>query len=126
MVSSLFPIFLVQRRNRIGRLTLNDSIHRTAFLAEPTIDAFSHVDIVSRCSSTTVLSLLGFDRNGGGRTDSFAELAGYAAFFACGVAAEGVLAAEARRYRTFFERIVDSVSGTKLIIETTYSDLSVV
>jgi len=45
-----------------------------------------------------------------GGADGFAEFAGDAAFFTGGVAAEGVLAAEARGDGTLFEGVVDCVA----------------
>jgi hypothetical protein len=46
-----------------------------------------------------------------GRADGFAELAGDAALFAGGVAAQGVLTAETGGDWTFLEGVVDCVSA---------------
>lgn len=44
-----------------------------------------------------------------GGTDGFTELAGDAAFFAGGVAAEGMFAAEAGGDGAFFEGVIDRI-----------------
>lgn len=45
-------------------LTLNDSIDRTALLAKPAVDAFRHVDIITRGPPAAVLTFLSLDRDG--------------------------------------------------------------
>jgi hypothetical protein len=89
---------------------LDNRINRTALLTHPAVNALGHIDIVSGCAARAVLALLGFDGDGGGRADGFAELAGDAAFFAGGVPAEGVFAAESGGDGTFFVGVVDCVS----------------
>jgi hypothetical protein len=77
------------------RLTLNDSIYRTALLAQTAVDALRHINIVACGPPATVHALLGFDCDGLGRADGFAELAGNAALFSGWVPSQGVLASEA-------------------------------
>ncbi len=98
------------RRGTEGKRTLNDSIHRTAFLAKPTIDTLGHIEIISRRSPRAIFSLLGFNRDGLGRTDRFTQLACDASFFAGRVAAEGVFTTEAWGDGPLLERIVDGIS----------------
>jgi hypothetical protein len=94
----------------LGIWSLHDGIHRTALLAEAAIDAFRHIDIVARCAAATVRAFLCFNCDGLGWANGFAEFAGDATFFACWVAAEGMLTAEAGGNRAFFKRIVDCVA----------------
>ena len=94
----------------LGVRALHNRVHRTAFLAEAAVDAFGHVDVVPRGAARAVLALFGFDGDGGGGADGFAELAGDASFLAGGVAAEGVLAAEAWGDGAFFEGVVYRVA----------------
>src|SRR5260370_22325744 len=62
---------------------LDDSVDRAGLLAEPAIDAFDHVDVVTRRPAGAVVAPgSGFDRDGLRRADRLAELAGDAAFFA--------------------------------------------
>jgi hypothetical protein len=84
-------------------------------LTESAVDALRHVDVVAGCASAAILALLGFDRNGLGRTNGFAEFAGNASFFAGRVAAEGVFTAEAGADGAFFEGVVDRVPVTRQI-----------
>ena len=79
-------------------------------MAKTTVDAFRHVNVVAGGASGAVFALLGFDGDGLGGADCFAEFAGDAAFFAGWVAAEGVLAAEAGGDGAFFEGVVDCVA----------------
>lgn len=43
---------------------LYNCIHRTGFLAEPTVDTFCHVDVVTCCSPAAVSTRFSFDCNG--------------------------------------------------------------
>ena len=113
-------LFLIiqQLLPRLGRIlgirTLHNRIHRTTLLAEAAVNALRHVNIVAGGASAAVLALLGFDRDGLGRADGFAEFAGDAAFFARGVAAEGVFAPEAGADGALFEGVVDRVSTVQV------------
>lgn len=78
-------------------------------MAETTVDALGHVNIISRRPSRPVLSFFSLDSDGLGGADGLAELAGDATFFARRVAAQGVFASEPWRYGSFFERVVDGV-----------------
>src|SRR5579883_1134165 len=86
--------------------SLDDRIDRAGFLAEATIDAFRHVDVVARRAPAAILARLGLDGDGERRTDRLAELAGDAALLAIGIAAQRMLAAEARRKRPLFIGVV--------------------
>src|SRR5664279_3044999 len=91
--------------------SFHDGIDRTRLLAHPAIDALHHVDVVTRRAAAAVCARLCFDRDGLCRADRLAKLAGYAALFAVGIAAQRVLAAEARAERSLFKRIVDRRLG---------------
>lgn len=92
------------------QLTFNDGIYRTALLAESTVDALGHINIISGSSSTSINTLFSFDGDSLGRTNSLTELAGNASFFSRGISAESVLATEAGGDRTFLEWVEDCVS----------------
>lgn len=66
-------------------LTLDDRINRTTLLTVTTVDAFCHVDVISRSPPAPVFPLLGLDRDGEGRADGLTELASDASFFTGGV-----------------------------------------
>src|SRR5262249_44934888 len=96
---------------RLGRElevgTFDDGIDRTGLLAKSAVDAFDHVDVVARGAARAVVATRpGLDGDGLRRADRLAQLAGDAALLAIGVAAQRMLAAEARRDCAFLERIV--------------------
>lgn len=62
--------------------TLNNSVHRTTLLAQTTVDALRHVNIISRRPPASIRSLLGFYCDCLGRANSFAQLASNASLFA--------------------------------------------
>ena len=87
---------------------LDDSVDRAGFLAEATINALHHVDVIThRAAGTVVAARPGLDGDGLGRTDRLAELACDAALFAVRIAAQRMLATEARADRPLFERVID-------------------
>lgn len=94
----------------LGVRALHNGVHGTRLLAEAAVDALGHVDIVSCRPARSILTLLGFNGDGLGRADGFAQFAGDAALFASGVAAQGVLTTEPGRDRALFEWVVDCVS----------------
>lgn len=94
----------------IGQLTLDNRVNRATLLAVAAVDTLGHVDIISCRPATSILTLLGFNGNGLGRADGFAELAGDATLFTGGVPTEGVFTTETRGNGTLFEGIVDCVS----------------
>src|SRR4029077_5882754 len=82
-------------------------IDRTGFLAQSAIDALHHVDVVTHgAPGAVVAARAGLDGDRLRRADRLAQLAGDAAFFAVGIAAQRVLATEARRDRALLEGIV--------------------
>lgn len=96
--------------------TLHNRIHGTALLAKAAVDALCHINVVARGATGPVGALLGLDRDGLGRADGLAQLAGDAALLARGVAAEGVLAAEAGGDGALFEWVVDCVAGGEEVV----------
>lgn len=80
-------------------------------MAEATIDAFGHVNVVSCCPSASVFSLFCFDRDGRCRADCFTQLACNAALFARWVSSQGMLATETRGDWSFFEGVVDCITS---------------
>src|SRR5882757_5541808 len=76
---------------------LDDGVDRTGLLAQSAIDAFHHVDVVAHgAAGAVVAARTGFDGDGLRRTDRLAQLAGDTALLAVGIAAQRMLAAEAR------------------------------
>jgi hypothetical protein len=94
--------------------TLNNSINRTTLLAQTTVNALGHVNVISRRPPASVRSLLSFDRNSLGRADSFTQLASNAPLFASWISPQRVFASESWRDGTFLERVINCVP----IIET--------
>src|SRR5581483_657831 len=95
---------------------LDDGVDRAGLLAQPAIDAFDHVDVVARGAPRAVVAArAGLDGDGLRRADRLAQLAGDAALLAVGVAAQRVLAAEARRDRPLLEGIVQRRLGLEEI-----------
>ncbi len=87
---------------------LDDGVDRAGLLAQPAIDAFHHVDVVARGAPGAVVpARAGLDGDRLRRADRLAELAGDAALLAVRIAAQRMLAAEARRDRPLLERIVE-------------------
>src|SRR3954462_13044830 len=86
---------------------LDDRIDRAGLLAIAAIDAFRHVDVIARRAPAAVLARLGLDRDRKRRADRLAQFAGNAALLAVRIAAQHVLAAEARADRVLLVRIID-------------------
>src|SRR5690242_14129154 len=59
--------------------SLDNCVDRAGLLAQPAIDAFRHVDIVTRRAAAAVLARLGLDGDGQRRANGLAQLAGNAA-----------------------------------------------
>src|SRR3546814_1946416 len=88
------------RSTRTDTLFPYTTLFRSGFLAEAAVDAFGHVDVVARGTARAVIARFGLDGDRLRRADCLAQLAGDAALFAVGVAAQRMLAAEARAERT--------------------------
>src|SRR5215467_5593761 len=83
---------------------LHDGVHRTGFLAKTAIDALHHVDVVAGGPPRAVVAARSrLDCDGLGRADRLTQLARYTTLLAVGIAAQHVLAPEARRERALFE-----------------------
>ena len=74
----------------------DDGVDRAGLLAEAAIDALGHVDVVAGRAAAAVGARLALDDDALRRADRLAQLAGDAALLAVGIAAQHVLAAEAR------------------------------
>ena len=89
---------LARLRRELEVRAFDDGIDGAGLLAQPAVDAFDHVDVVARrAPGAVVAARTGFDGNRLRRADRLAQLAGDAALLTVGVAAQRVLAAEARR-----------------------------
>src|SRR5712692_8420970 len=90
----------------------DDGIDRAGPLAQAAIDAFHHVDVVAGGPPRAVVAArAGLDGDGLARADRLAQLAGDAALLAVRIAAQRMLAAEARRDRALLERIIQRTGG---------------
>ena len=94
-------------RGELEIRSLDDGIHGAGFLTEAAIDAFRHVDIVARRAAAAVIARLGLDGDGLRRAHGLAQLAGNAALLAVRIAAQRMLAPEARRQAALLIGIVD-------------------
>ena len=56
--------------------TLDNGIDRASLLAEAAVDAFGHIQVVSRSPSSAVCSCLGLDGDSLSGADCLAQLAG--------------------------------------------------
>lgn len=79
-------------------------------MAKSTVNALCHVDIVARGTTRSVGTLLSLDRDGLGRADGLAQLAGDAALLTGGIATESVLATETGGDGALLEGVVDCVA----------------
>src|SRR5246500_525508 len=110
-VGEQFRLVIIEFLAGLGRefeiRSLDDGVDRAGFLAQAAIDAFHHVDVVAHgAAGAVVAARTGLDGDRLRRADRLAQLAGYAALFAVRIAAQRVLAAEARRDRALLEGIV--------------------
>src|SRR5580698_6327762 len=110
-IGEQFRLVIIEFLAGLGRefeiRSLDDGVDRTGLLAQPAIDAFHHVDVVTHgAAGAVVAARAGLDGDGLRRADRLAQLTGDAALLAIGVAAQRVLAAEARRDRPLLERII--------------------
>src|SRR5436853_5863134 len=85
---------------------LDDRVDRAALLAEAAEDALREVDVVARRPSGAVIALLGLNRDRQRGAYRLAQLAGDAALFAVGIAAQRVQSPEARAHRRLLFRIL--------------------
>src|SRR5215467_12832590 len=104
-------LVVVELLARLGRelevRPLDDGVDRAGLLAQAAVDALHHVDVVAGGAARAVVAARArLDGDRLGRTDRLAQLAGDAALLAVRVAAQRVLAAEARRDRPLLERII--------------------
>src|SRR6266436_5515453 len=100
--------FLARLSGEFEIRAFHDGVDRAGLLAQAAIDAFHHVDVVAGGSPGAVVAARsGLDRDGQGRANGLAQFAGDAALLAIRIAAQRMLAAEARRERPLFERIVE-------------------
>src|SRR5581483_5070246 len=110
-IGEQFRLVIVEFLARLGRefevRPLDDGIDRARLLAQPAVDALHHVDVVAHgAAGAVVAARTGLDGDRLRRTDRLAKLAGDAALFAIGIAAQRMLAAKARRDGPLLEGII--------------------
>lgn len=94
----------------LGIRRFDNGVDGTALLTETTVDALGHVNVVASGPSAAVLTLLCLDGDCLGGANGLAQLASNATLFSGRVAAQGVLATEARTDGALLERVVDGVT----------------
>ena len=126
-VSPCCTVALLVTRSRTQRLVLNhvsthschterfkrtfyNRIDRATLLAEATVDALCHIDIVARRPPAAIHTFLSLDCDSLRRADGFAELASNAALFASGIPSQSVFTSEAGRDGALLERIEDGIA----------------
>jgi hypothetical protein len=87
--------------------TLHNGIYRTGLLTESTVDTFSHIDIITGGSTSTIFASFCLDGNSLCRANSLAKFARDATFISGWVSSQGVFATKARTQITPFKRIID-------------------
>ena len=87
--------------------TLHNGIYRTGLLTESTVNTFSHIDIITGGSTSTIFASFGLDGNSLCRANSLAKFARDATFISGWVSSQGVFATKARTQITPFKRIID-------------------
>ena len=78
-------------------------------MAESTINALSHIDVIFSGAAGAIWSGLGLDCDGEGGASGLAELAGNASLLASWVTSEGMLTTEHWTQRTLLPRVMDDV-----------------
>jgi hypothetical protein len=76
-------------------------------LAETAVNTFSHVNIVTSCTSAAISALFSFDGDCLSWADSLAQLASDASLLAARVSSQSMLAAETGAQRSLLEWVVD-------------------
>src|SRR3546814_5983047 len=88
--------------------------HLAGLPAEAAVDALRHVDVVARGAPAAVAARLSLDDDALRRADRLAELAGNAPLLAVGIAAQRVLAAEARAEQPLIAGVVKDRKSQRL------------
>ncbi len=103
---------------RIGRssLTFHDSINRTTFLTESTINTLRHINIISRSSPTPIFSLFSLYGNSTSRADRLAKLACDTSLLARRISPQCMFSPKAWRYRSFLEWVINCVWRSKELL----------
>lgn len=79
----------------ILRLTFDNRINRAALLAQTTVYALGHINVISRGPSAPVHTLFSLDCDGLSRANGFAQLASNTALLARRVPSQGVFTSKA-------------------------------
>eukprot|EP00732_Lithocolla_globosa_P007012 Lithocolla_globosa_v1_NODE_8540_length_809_cov_155.702918.p2 type:complete len:224 gc:universal NODE_8540_length_809_cov_155.702918:52-723(+) len=98
--------------------TFDNSINWTSLLAETTVDALCHVDVIAGGAAAAIIAFLGLDGDGLGGANGLAQLARNATLLSVGVSSQSMLATEARAERSFFKRVKDGVGRLGHLFET--------
>ena len=128
LVAILDELFLVVKQLLVqeGRVlevgALDNRIDGACLLAEAAEDALGHVDVVLGRATRTIRPWLTLNLDSEGRASCFTKLASDASLLACGVASEGVLAAEHGAERAFFPRVMQDVIGFERRVDSEEED----
>ena len=104
---------LVAKRYGKTQLTFDNGIHWTALLAETTIYALRHVNVVSRRPSATIFTLFSLDCDSLSWTDGFAKLACNASFFPRRIPSQCMFSSESWTDWALLEWVVNRVTNRK-------------
>lgn len=91
--------------------TFHNGIYRTGFLAEATINALRHVDIVPGGTACSVLTGFRLDGDGLSWTNGLTKLAGDTTFISSWVSPQGMLSTEAWAQIPLLKGVVDGYLG---------------
>jgi hypothetical protein len=91
--------------------TMKQRTDQASYTHKSTINAFGHINIISRSSPGTILPLLGINSNSLCRTSSLTKLAGDTPFLPRRITPQGVLPTETGREVSLLVRVVDGYFG---------------
>lgn len=97
---------------------LDDCVNRACFLAISTINAFSHIDIVTGSSSRSIRPRLALDCNCLSRAGSSTELTSNTPLLTSGISSQSVLSSKFGRKGPFFIWIMNGPFGFERIEDT--------
>ena len=105
----------------LGRIfkvwSFDHCIHGARFLAETTINALRHINVVARRSATTIVARFALDSDSLRRAYSLAKFACDTPLFPVGIAPQCMLTPETRAQRVFFVRVIYRHLGLEEILQ---------
>ena len=102
--------------------SLHNCIYWTCLLAITTINAFGHVNIISRCSSWAIRSWCTLNCNCKGRASSCTQFASNTSLLSCCISSQSMLTSKFRRNWSFLIWIMDSPLRLKCVKKPTIKE----